>query len=128
MRRITATAALLAMLTAGCGQPWATARAALTAADAAIGAVPDDLVPDDHREDWTAAREATGAALELGALACDVCEREATRDAPTGWTKWLSDALSAAARLVTILKAAGVPVPPAVQGALLALGLLFGGG
>jgi len=118
--------ALTLVLAAGCGAPWATARGAITGLEAGLEAVPDDVVPDAHRDDWAAAREATGAALDLGRLACDVWEREATRDAPTGWSKWVTDALRASARIVVIVKAAGVPIPAALHTALALLAGLGG--
>ena len=119
------TLALAALLCASCATPWVTARGAVTAADAALDALPDDLVPEDRREDWDTAVAATGAALELGALACDVWEREATATAPTGWAKWVGDALTASSSILSIIKAGGVDVPPAVSLALAALAALL---
>ena len=105
----------------GCATPWVTARGAITAADAALQALPDDL----DGEEWIEAREAGDAALALGIRACDVWEREATTSTPTGWQKWVSDALAASADILRIIKAAGVDVPPAVALALSGLQLLL---
>lgn len=127
-----ATLALTSVLTAGCAAPWATARGAIGAADAALDALPDDLVDESRRDDLASARVATGAALDLGRLACDVWEREARPGhPPTGWAKWVVDALRASASVIDIIKAAGVVVPPEVTAALSALALLLpllGGG
>jgi hypothetical protein len=54
-----------------------------------------------------------------------VWEREATATAPTGWQKWVSDALVASSSILDIIKAGGVDVPPAVSLALAALAALL---
>jgi hypothetical protein len=101
------------------------ARGAITAADSALDALPEDIVPADHRDDLDTALEATDAALELGRQACDIWEREATASSPTGWAKWVQDALAASAQIITVIKAAGVDIPPAVGMAIGGLQLLL---
>lgn len=103
-------AVLSCLVLTSCAAPWATARGVVTAADAALEALPDDL----DGEEFAQATEALDAALTLGAQACDVWEREATRTAPTGWAKWVADALTAAASVAGIIKASGVDIPPLV--------------
>ena len=108
----------LLILLPSCAAPWAMARSVVTAADAALSALPDDL----GGEEWIEARAATDAALALGVRACDVWEREATPGhPPTGWQKWVSDALAASADVLAIVKAAGVEVPSFVSLALAGL-------
>lgn len=119
-----AAAAIAALALAGCSHPWVTARGAITAADAAMEALPDDIVGPEQRDDLQHAREGMDAALDLGRLACDVWEREAG-DAPAGWQKWIDDALTASSDVIDLLKACGVDVPIAVVGALAALQALL---
>lgn len=124
MKRIEVVA-MVCLLATGCAQPWVQARGAITAADTALDSLPDDIVPEDHRDELTTAVEATDAALELGRQACDIWEREATASTPTGWAKWVSDALAASAQVVAVIKAAGVDIPPAVGMAIGGLQLLL---
>jgi len=124
MRTTVGLVAVLTLCASGCAEPWVAARGAITAADAALDALPEDIAGDEHREELATARAATGAALDLGRLACDIWQREAG-DAPAGWQKWIADALTAAATVADALKAAGVAVPPAVAVALTGLQLLL---
>lgn len=120
-----ASLAIVATLAAGCATPWVTARGAITAADAALDALPEDVIPAESRADYGQAREAIGAAFDLGRIACDIWEREGGGNPPPGWTKWLGDAMTASTALANLLKNSGVAVPPVVFSALAGLSLLL---
>jgi hypothetical protein len=118
---MTRSVLVLAVLSASCATPWIVARGAVDAADAALEALPDDLDGAEYRT----AVATTAAALELGREACEIWQREATTLAPTGWAKWVADALRASASILDAVKASGVDVPPAISLALAALAALL---
>ena len=114
---------VVALLASACSRPWLVAQAALNTADSALEQA-EPLIPQDA-EGREQALDITRAALELGHVAADVWQGVASPAPPTGWTKWIDDALRGAAAIMDILKAAGVPIPATITAAVLAIQALL---
>jgi hypothetical protein len=110
----------LVALSAGCAKPWLYARAAITTARTGLDTA-EPLIPEDA-PDRDRGLALARASLDAGELAADIWEREGDPDTtPTGWGKWVGDALRGLAIVIDVLKAAGVSLPPQL---LLAAGAL----
>jgi len=111
---------MVALTTTGCAAPWLVARAAISTARTGLNTA-EPLIPDDA-PDRDRGLALARASLDAGDLAADIWEREGDADdAPTGWGKWVGDALRGLAIVIDVLKAAGVDLPPQL---LLAAGAL----
>lgn len=118
--RMIAVLALCAALT-GCGVPaWQTARGAIAGARGALDAA-EPMLPEG--EDTTTAVTTTREVLDLGVELTEAWETADER--PPTWSWWVTQALEWSARIVTIIKAAGVDVPPQVATAIGGLQLLL---
>jgi hypothetical protein len=115
-------AAVMALCTlCGCGVPaWQTARTSIRAAQAALGPIEEGLPATD---DAAVALAATRSTLDLGISLTEAWE--AQDELPWAWPGWVSQALESAATIVTIIKDAGVEVPPYIATAIGGLQLLL---
>lgn len=112
---------LCAVLCAGCGVPaWQVARTSIGGARGALD-VAEPLLPEG--EETTAALATTREVLDLGVELTEAWETAGEK--PPTWQWWVDQALTWAARIVTIIKTAGVDVPPQVATGIGALQLLL---
>jgi len=115
--------AALAASTSACSVPaWQVARSTIQAAHGAMDATAS-LIPEDveHRDEILSL---AGDAFDLGDRAVDIWAAAGSDRPPQVWSKAVAAMVYAAAWVMDLVKALGVPVPDQLQGIMAAVQML----